>query len=106
MTGMATPPREGDRAAEIDALRAQLVVLEASIEGLRRELLVEKRRTRGGQEIRLAEMSSRLTAIESSRAYRLSKLYYMIYSIPLIGAVLRMLRATVGRAISVVKGKA
>lgn len=103
---MTTPPREGDRTAEIEALRAQLTVLESSIAGLRRELLVEKRRTRGGEEKRLAEMSSRLAAIESSRAYRLGNLYYAIYSIPLIGPVLRQIRATVGRAIRVAKGKA
>jgi hypothetical protein len=95
MIGVAKAPQQPANESGIEALRAQVVVLEASVEGLRREALVEKRRLRAAAR----ERDDRLSAIESSRAYRICLAYYSLFALPLIGMPLWLARAAVARAI-------
>ncbi len=98
MTVTTIPPAD---AQETEALRARVATLEASIAGLRRELLIEKRRQRPDAPNGSA---ARLAAIEASRGYRVCTAYYALYGNAVIGAPLRLARNGMGWALRAIHG--
>jgi hypothetical protein len=105
VTGATGAAREEVGAAEIERLRVRVAVLEASIEGLRREAALEKRRSR--ERLRAvreeySERVQRLSAIESSRAYRICTAYYGLFGLPLIGKPLQLVRGALLRVTNLV----
>jgi hypothetical protein len=125
MAGPARQPQSGSDA-EIVALRAQVAQLEATIEGLRRELLLDKRRLHDAQHGHVAQLEATIeglrrellldkrrlhdaqhghVAVLQGRAYRLCLAYYRLYGNPLVGPPLRRLRGLAGRALRAIRGR-
>ena len=92
-TDRQNPPP--DQAAEIAALQARIAVLEASIAGLRRAALVDKRRE-------IAPME-RPPELPPGRAFRVVIAYYSLFGHPLIGRPLVIARRAAGRVVRVIR---